>query len=1296
MFTGKRQQINHKHYNTNMAIGIIYGYYNMTKYATNSKIYYKILRYFMILLFILNTSKQEDLYSKLVVTINGGGDQQILSDSSFDLGDIEYGPFQNIPDEIYINGNIQNNLGKIAYNLEEQLNNITLIWKYPITDCSCMFYKLSNVTELDLSQFNTSLVTNMGFMFSKCISLTSLNLKNFNTKLVNDMMSMFSDCNLLNSLDLKSFDTSSVTNMWYMFGNCYSLISLNLSSFNTSLVTTMESMFDSCSSLKDLNISNFNTESLETMEGMFFECTSLTSLDLSSFDTSKVTDLNACFYNCRLLSSLDLKNFNTSLVTDMTALFYKCDSLKFLDLNNFDTSLVTDMSGMFSYCTSLTSLNIDNFDTSLVTSIYIMFYHCESLLSLNLSSFNTSLITNMESLFSSCIKLTSLNINNFDSSLVTDMSYMFYANWDLKSLNLSSFNTTRVTSMEGMFLGCKSIKMLNLSNFYTPSLTNLGQAFRGLASAISLNIDNLNTSLVTQMDSTFPYLYKLISLNLNNFDFSKLTHIQDLFTDSNPNMIMCLDKTKVSNKTAEFIEPFLNRSDCNNTCFINPEHKIIVEKNLCIEKCYLDSEYKYEYDNICYKECPNGTFNVSYYRCVDFLFCNINHTECFEYIPEGYYLYDSESYIIDIIEKMNYNSIEILYNSIEATTIYYNKSISDIFIHEDIFDDFSNEPCSDYNINYDINYFTNLCKRNISIDDVIKDILNESSNGYLYNLIFYYVYLESQDLIVFNNNVTYQITAFNNQKNNNYINTSLFDLDECEYLLKSHNGINNKNELILFKFEFFFEEYLIPIIEYQIFNINTSKFLDLSICKETKIHLDIPVSIDEKNLFKYDPSDDYYNDICYPYSTVHKTDIILKDRRNEFINNNLSLCEKNCDYKGYDISTKKAKCECYIKINFSLLSEIIINKDLLLKKFKDLKYTMNIFVVKCFERLFTKKGLITNIGSYIMLSLIFIDLLLSILFIIKGYNLFIIKIKEIVKNEESRDKKEIKFEIEKKPYPTNLILNKDKKVLDNNFISNKDITYRSNNIINVKQFENLNILTNNDNIKEKTLENNDYELNSLAYKEALEKDKRTYLQYYFSLLKIKHLLIFTFYTKTDYNSRIIKIILFFFSFSLYLTINVLFFNDSTMHKIYEEKGNVNFIYYIPQILYSTIISAVISFIIKYLSLSEKNIIEIKTTKKNKSEKAAKILKCLKIKFVIFYILCFILLLFFWYYLSCFCVIYINTQIPLIKDTITSFGLSLLYPFGINLIPGIFRISSLKESNKDRELMYKFSQYLQMI
>ena len=148
-----------------------------------------------------------------------------------------------------------------------------------------------------------------------------------------------------------------------------------------------------------------------------------------------------------------------------------------------------------------------------------------------------------------------------------------------------------------------------------------------------------------------------------------------------------------------------------------------------------------------------------------------------------------------------------------------------------------------------------------------------------------------------------------------------------------------------------------------------------------------------------------------------------------------------------------------------------------------------------------------------------------------------------------------------------------------------------------------------------------------------------------------------------------------------------------MHKIYEDNGKFNFIYQIPQILYSTIISSLINYIIRYFSLSEQSVIKIKNQKSDLKEEIPKILKCLKIKFLFFFILSFIFMFLFWFYLSCFCSVYINTQRHTINDTLISFGLTLLYPFLLNLIPGILRMISLNGSNKNRNCLYKISQII---
>ena len=225
---------------------------------------------------------------------------------------------------------------------------------------------------------------------------------------------------------------------------------------------------------------------------------------------------------------------------------------------------------------------------------------------------------------------------------------------------------------------------------------------------------------------------------------------------------------------------------------------------------------------------------------------------------------------------------------------------------------------------------------------------------------------------------------------------------------------------------------------------------------------------------------------------------------------------------------------------------------------------------------------------------------------------------------------------------------------------------------------------------------NDYEMNNLNYENALNNDKRTYIQYYFSLIKTKELLIFSFILNTDYNLRSLKISLFFLTFALNLTVNATFFNDSTMHKIYQDEGSYNFVYQLPTMIYSLLITVFIKTLLSVLSLTEKSIVKIKEQKEIDMNKITKIVKCIKIKFIIYFILEFIFLSFFWYYLSCFCALYKNTQNHLVIDTITSFIISLFYPFLLNLIPGIFRISALNNKNKNSQYLYKISQILQLI
>ena len=96
----------------------------------------------------------------------------------------------------------------------------------------------------------------------------------------------------------------------------------------------------------------------------------------------------------------------------------------------------------------------------------------------------------------------------------------------------------------------------------------------------------------------------------------------------------------------------------------------------------------------------------------------------------------------------------------------------------------------------------------------------------------------------------------------------------------------------------------------------------------------------------------------------------------------------------------------------------------------------------------------------------------------------------------------------------------------------------------------------------------------------------------------------------------------------------MFYSDSTMHKIYIDKGSFDFTYQLPQMFYSLIIAAVFKCILNILGIYEKDIIEFKTSEKN-DKKITDILSTIKIKMIFFFVITYLLMFFFLIYLGCF-------------------------------------------------------------
>ena len=1216
---------------------------NRINYKKNTFLIIIIMLFFNLI--IPNNNMIEYKSSSITLKIQGSGFNNILSSS-----------FQSIyyPNITYINGNIIS-INNFTQYFNEINNSIKLVWNNSINNCYRMFHGCSNIIEIDLSNFDTSEVSIMWSMFEGCSQLSSLNLSNI--------------------------DTSQVTDMDSMFCGCSQLISLDLSNFKTSNVIWMNNMFSGCSQLSSLDLSNFNTTNVNYMNDMFSNCSQLSSLDLSNFNTSYVEDMYNMFSGCSQLSSLNLSNFNTSNVYYMNDMFSGCSQLSSLDLSNFNTSNVEDMNNMFSGCSQLSSLNLSNFNTSNVYYMNNMFSGCSHLSSLDLSNFNTSNAEDMNNMFSGCSKLEYINLNNFigNNSLLLD---------DI--LNNAPINL--VLCLSGS--GAQILENLMDKNYYTLDCSvNWKINQKKIINKTDICFDNFNRGI----------LYKFVyhGLYYENFINGNLTN----------------------NSTIKYCQCDINNcSSCSNISFIDLEYDLYeVEDNdnqNGYRKCYKDTTgYYLDMNDSIYKKCyyscekcevqgNNNTHNCE--KCsndypLEFKINNnyTNYSNCFQNC-RYYYYFDENNDFFCTDNNTCPKKFPILIG------IECQKDIKIINMDENLNNCLNNEKTNEKEI--------------YCYDTILKDIEDIYSSRYFDTSDID----NGLDQIIEIDKTRVILSTTENQKNNINSDFTTIDLGDCEQSLRQAYNLSDDDTIYIKMLEISQEEMQVPKVEYDIYTKSNGKNLiklSLNACQNTKISLLIPINVD--NIDKLNSSSGYYNDLCYTATSDSGTDISLEDRKNEYPSK--APCQDGCDFSYYNDTLKKAKCACKAKESSSSFEDMKIDKNKLLENFKNLKNIVNVKLLKCLKVLFNKKGLIKNVGFYIFSTIFIFHIIILILFYQKRLNLLIDKIKciifaiKILKSKKGEEKiigfKEVN---DNNNYVNEIIIDdgnvqikrKANKIRKNRYkvtkkerekvldISNKDdnsdnkiYINRNNNIVtdgnNKMEFKNYPQLYE---IKkyESIMDYTEDEMNDLSYDLALKNDKRTYWQFYISLIKTKHEFIYAFVFNKDYNSRIIKIDLFVFGFGLNYAVNGLFFNDDTMHNVYENKGLFDISYQLPLIIYSSFISMFLSALVQILGLSNDAIISFKQSEEaqNVDKRGKKLIKMLKIKFVFYFILSFILLIAFFYYISIFDAVYKNTQFLLLQDTFIGFALSMVTPFVIYLIPGLFRLPALAAHN--RRCVYNFS------
>ena len=949
------------------------------------------------------------------------------------------------------------------------------------------------------------------------------------------------------------------------------------------------------------------------------------------------------FYNCSSLRSIDISSFNTINVENMNSMFYGCILLESLNLFNFNTIKVKDMANTFTGCRSLKSINLSSFNTINVENMNSMFSGCILLESLNLFSFNTIKVKDMSNMFYGCSSLKSINLSNFFTDNLENMNSMFAQCISIESIILFNFNTLKVKDMAKIFEGCRALKSIDLSNFVTKNTENMNSMFSQCTALESLNLSNFDTTVVQSMDYMFYNCSSLSILDISNFNFLQ-SSIEQIFFG------------------------LINLSYINLYNVKDNKKKIVA--------CTLNTDTNIE--------------KIFYVCQQEYLITNTKSLDCCDY-------YDNEAHC-DFNKTTNNNNIAI---------------------SKEIMNGYNNILLEIEDKNYQVIQTENMVLQFSTVNDQLTNTSNMVSSIDLG---------ECEDKL-----------------------REQEGLNETEEFLMIKLDIKNKTtNATLVQYEIFnprnFSKVSLDVCK----NI-TIKITVPVILEQTQLSLICNVEGYGYNVF--DINDDFYNDVCSLYTAENGADMVLSSRKNRIYDSikEINLCQEGCEFSKFDTNKSKAECNCNVQTNETVtdVSKISFGKSDFFDNFYSTLFNSNFRVIKCAKLMFSLKGMKSNYGFYVMTFLLVSFIAFVIVHLIVGQTRIINIINNILKskginenndnnnnynnnqteNKEPETENKIKREIDirnnmDRP-ETKDDLNADIKIEDlqapvrrrnqkiykpkkTQFETKKDIViYNTTDEINDKIEEKENKKEEDKNVEKVTQKDSndkkedaieqykdltDEEKNELDYEVAIIVDKRTFWQYYISLLKREHLIIFTFITADDYNLRQIKILLFIVSFALFFAINAFFFGDDTMDQIYVDNAIFNILFQLPQILYSSVISSVIDMILHKLTISEEQILDMKKEKdiEKCKQKANKVKNTLKLKLIIFLVLSSILMLIFWYFISCFCAVYGNTQHILIEDTFISFGTSMLYPFGLKIVPTIFRIPALRAPKRDRKYLYKIS------
>jgi len=685
---------------------------------------------------------------------------------------------------------------------------------------------------------------------------------------------------------------------------------------------------------------------------------------------------------------------------------------------------------------------------------------------------------------------------------------------------------------------------------------------------------------------------------------------------------------------------------------------LIRNKTQCIEACNNDKEYKFQFNYECLKECPDDTIedenNV----------CQIkNKKKC--------YLY-SDSLLNVKFDALVSNNFDILIKK-------YINGFNDTNYHVDF---------------YKSNYYTITIYKTLYCLKELEMVTSIIDFGTCYKKIKEHYDLEERTLIIL-------IADFYDNKELLYTNFYFFHPDSGEIL--SIEEVCLENQFIIEK----------SLKYYQEIDVEQAKFFE------------------DQNINIFNSSDVFYNDLCYYFESPNGKDVPIKERLKLYFPN-ITFCEGGCNNIGVNLTSMKAICECKLK---DLLSGTKDASRIFGFDFAELIESISIDVIRCYKTLFQIDYIKKCYGGFFTLFLIIVQTILVVivkkksiphlkiitLFIVDNYSKLVksqsslespprkkknnLKSSQLFNfSENSNLQNETKYKLSQKSNKSHLncdnekikvnIFNAGKKIKKYNLtqIKNRKIysklkAKKKSNIFNIQKVKVINLA-----------EYLKSSMDDLDYEETIVRENRKFYRMFLDKLIVKQMIVDIFYNNNWIIPRSIKFIFFILRIDLYIVVNALFYSEEYITELFYSEEKEKFFSFMPRslnrIIYTSIVSNVLDFIISLLFPSENKIKKILIRKRN-NLKEMKIKIYIAIKKIInnywiFIITSYAFNIISLYYVSCFNNAYPYLKYEWIKSSIFIIILIQIFSIFGCFLYAFFRFISIKCKSQK---IFRISTYL---